>query len=428
MEPRFGHDFGKVRVHDDPRAADSARAVGARAYTVGRHVVLGAGHQSVQSTAGHELLAHELTHVVQQSSVSADLAGSLEVGDPSDVAEREADQIAHSASAGDIGLAVGMRLQRAGDLSAKPPTMTCPVATTSPANVINHLWFPRASSTLTATQKGEIAAFVQNWLTLGGAASVRVDGYASVDGPQGFNWTLSCDRARAVERELLGPLPGLLPGVPLGLITLFAHGETAEYGVAADNRQATIATAAAAPPSPPAAPAPWTVDDLKRMLDACDGGLDIWAKAKRANDNKEPNVVLGDRGQTVMLTGEITLDRTQDKCFAGQQLIQELSNLSRKADFDTLDASALAGDVAREDYIKRTEEIEYETGVQNVLAAFDSCKDRWGCRTTPKEWARAARDFEDYYMNYLSAAHKGNYGSWWDTACKDAYDRKHAGP
>ena len=99
MEPRFRHDFSKVRVHTGLQAADSARAVEARAYTVGHHVVLGAGTTaSFQSAAGSELLAHELTHVVQQSSVSADRPGSLEVGDPSDAAEREADQIAHSIS------------------------------------------------------------------------------------------------------------------------------------------------------------------------------------------------------------------------------------------------------------------------------------------------------------------------------------------
>ena len=62
FEPRFGHDFGHVRVHDDDRAADSAAAVGARAYTVGPHIVLGA------QGATQGLLAHELTHVVQQES------------------------------------------------------------------------------------------------------------------------------------------------------------------------------------------------------------------------------------------------------------------------------------------------------------------------------------------------------------------------
>ncbi len=67
MEARFGHDFSTVRVHLDSRAAASAQAVNAHAYTVGRHVVFGGGQFSPSTTRGRELLAHELAHVVQQS-------------------------------------------------------------------------------------------------------------------------------------------------------------------------------------------------------------------------------------------------------------------------------------------------------------------------------------------------------------------------
>jgi Domain of unknown function (DUF4157) len=66
MERRFGYDFARVRVHADARAAESAKAVNARAYTIGSHVVLGAGQSSSATPAGRQLLAHELTHVVQQ--------------------------------------------------------------------------------------------------------------------------------------------------------------------------------------------------------------------------------------------------------------------------------------------------------------------------------------------------------------------------
>ena len=62
MERRFGHDFKSVRIHADKPAEESARALGALAYTVGEHVVLGAG----QGPSYQRLLAHELTHVVQQ--------------------------------------------------------------------------------------------------------------------------------------------------------------------------------------------------------------------------------------------------------------------------------------------------------------------------------------------------------------------------
>ncbi|MDN3556274.1 eCIS core domain-containing protein [Halomonas maura] len=67
FEPRFGHDFGRVRIHHDAAAAGSARDVDALAYTVGRDVVFGQGQYAPHRPAGRELIAHELAHVVQQS-------------------------------------------------------------------------------------------------------------------------------------------------------------------------------------------------------------------------------------------------------------------------------------------------------------------------------------------------------------------------
>ncbi|GAB4525678.1 MAG: DUF4157 domain-containing protein [Anaerolineae bacterium] len=67
MEPRFGRDFRDVRVHTDSQAADSARDISARAYTVGQDVVFGSGEYRPGSRDGDRLIAHELTHVVQQN-------------------------------------------------------------------------------------------------------------------------------------------------------------------------------------------------------------------------------------------------------------------------------------------------------------------------------------------------------------------------
>ncbi len=67
MGLRFGQDFRHVRVHTDTKAAESARALQARAYTVGQDVVFGAGQFAPRTQAGQRLLSHELTHVVQQS-------------------------------------------------------------------------------------------------------------------------------------------------------------------------------------------------------------------------------------------------------------------------------------------------------------------------------------------------------------------------
>ena len=67
MEPRFGHDFGNVRVHFDARAAASARSVNALAYTVGHDIVFNDSAFAPDDPSGRSLLAHELAHVVQQS-------------------------------------------------------------------------------------------------------------------------------------------------------------------------------------------------------------------------------------------------------------------------------------------------------------------------------------------------------------------------
>lgn len=66
MEERFGEDFGGVRIHTGTQAAWSARAVGARAYTVGRDIVFDAGEYAPETPGGRRLLAHELAHVIQQ--------------------------------------------------------------------------------------------------------------------------------------------------------------------------------------------------------------------------------------------------------------------------------------------------------------------------------------------------------------------------
>jgi|GEM_PF-2741964 len=68
MEQRFGHDFSQVRVHTGAEAGRSARDVNANAYTVGHNVVFGAGRYAPETHGGRRLIAHELTHVVQQNT------------------------------------------------------------------------------------------------------------------------------------------------------------------------------------------------------------------------------------------------------------------------------------------------------------------------------------------------------------------------
>ncbi|MCW0200287.1 DUF4157 domain-containing protein [Rhodanobacter thiooxydans] len=89
MEERFGQDFSAVRIHADAEAARSADAVDALAYTVGSHVVFGAGQYAPSTARGRRLMAHELTHVVQQSGHGSGAASDA-------AAEKEADSTADS--------------------------------------------------------------------------------------------------------------------------------------------------------------------------------------------------------------------------------------------------------------------------------------------------------------------------------------------
>jgi hypothetical protein len=91
FEPRFGRDFSHVRVHTDDTAAESAHAVNSLAYTVGRDIVFGARQYAPGSAAGRRLLAHELTHTIQQAGTAGSLMNMLLVGAADDAHEREAD-------------------------------------------------------------------------------------------------------------------------------------------------------------------------------------------------------------------------------------------------------------------------------------------------------------------------------------------------
>lgn len=108
MESSFGQDFSSVRIHSDAKAADSARSVGAKAYTVGSDIVLGSAHADSSSSTWQRTLAHELTHVVQQRSGPVDgtaAPGGIKLSDPSDRFEREAETVANRVmSSGSSGL------------------------------------------------------------------------------------------------------------------------------------------------------------------------------------------------------------------------------------------------------------------------------------------------------------------------------------
>jgi hypothetical protein len=124
IEPRFGLDFSDVRVHTDGEAARSAGAVGARAYTVGSHVVFGHGEFRPDDAGGRRLIAHELTHVVQQRGAATDAGGPDTISDPAEPAEREAEAVAERV------LAPGAA-HAAGAVSQTPALLAGPAAATA---------------------------------------------------------------------------------------------------------------------------------------------------------------------------------------------------------------------------------------------------------------------------------------------------------
>lgn len=122
MEPRFGHDFSAVRVHADLQAAESARAVNALAYTVGRDVTFGPGQYAPGTSAGRRLIAHELAHVVQQGDRPGGVS-DLALDSPASASEQAAEQVGARVAAGEqanVAPSPGALVQR--DLATPAPT------------------------------------------------------------------------------------------------------------------------------------------------------------------------------------------------------------------------------------------------------------------------------------------------------------------
>ena len=228
FETRFGRDLSAVRVHTDGPAARSARDVNALAYTVGRDIVFAAGHFAPATQEGRRLLAHELTHVVQQGRAPARAhAGG---------AARESPSAARGAP---IRASLASTLQRAGDPAAIPPGLRCPTDLTTGRPTGTDIVFTVGLSTITAAHTAALTTFRDAWVAAGGTDDVVVHGYASTDGEQGANWTLSCDRAEAVQAELVRL------GIPAVRISMLAHGESTDFSTSlAPNRRAVVTSRA----------------------------------------------------------------------------------------------------------------------------------------------------------------------------------------
>ena len=227
MEPRFGYDFGQVRVHTDAAAAKSAREVSALAFTVGNHIAFAGGQYRPGSAGGSRLLAHELAHVVQQGG--AEPQGEQHGQSPTVSEQRHA-----------LHRKVSNVIQRAGDPLAIPPGFPCPTDLVPGAPAGTDLLFATGLSAITPAHTALLTPFVAAWVASGGTDDILVHGYASTPGDQDMNWTLSCSRAQAVQAELIRL------GVPAVNIDIVAHGESTDFGAsAAANQHAVVSTSAA---------------------------------------------------------------------------------------------------------------------------------------------------------------------------------------
>lgn len=170
FEPRFGHDFGRVRVHADAKAAESARAVGALAYTVGRDVVFGADRYAPRTSTGRQLLAHELTHVVQQRDVSGTSSlDRLTLDRPDSAQEAEARRVGAALAPGGTASARALRDDLRPIVSRADPQVVQIIRNLGTTPRTGLQFWP---TNVTDTQVGPVT--VQGGLMGGGASRLHV--------------------------------------------------------------------------------------------------------------------------------------------------------------------------------------------------------------------------------------------------------------
>ncbi|MGH9890483.1 MAG: eCIS core domain-containing protein [bacterium] len=226
FESRFGYDFGKVRIHTGPYAAAAAQSMNARAFAVGTDVGFDAGQFSPDTTGGKRLLAHELVHVVQQGGASARPVRS-KASRLSTPFQRTGEQ---------AGSQESEVIERAGDPAAIPLGLRCPTDLTPGRPAGTDLLFPVGRSTITPAHTVQLGGFLATWLASGGTDDIVVHGYASTQGDQGPNWALSCDRAEAVQAELVRL------GIPAVRVSVVAHGESTDFSSSSEPNQRAVVT------------------------------------------------------------------------------------------------------------------------------------------------------------------------------------------
>jgi hypothetical protein len=260
MEARFGHDFSRVRVHTDARAADSARDVQALAYTVGDHIVFGREQYAPQGAPGRRLLAHELAHVVQQQGSGAAGAGAgmparasaLEVEASDSPAEREADAMADAVTgAGRLAVPVAKlsapsggalaRLQR--DVAPAPAaagagvSCTCDAKTQVAYDAETYKYIRSIASLITSISSAQgvsavavAGAIADEYNTRRGARSV-VDAAQDATVSSLPEWAIDVDRFFDIKSKLLNTLENDVGPANIKVRTALEYVQTGELSV-----------------------------------------------------------------------------------------------------------------------------------------------------------------------------------------------------
>ncbi|MEO8659571.1 MAG: DUF4157 domain-containing protein [Bryobacteraceae bacterium] len=196
MEPRFQRDFSNVRVHTD---SPEAQSIGARAFAAGNDIAFAPG-ESPGTPSGRALLAHEITHTLQQSAT-----------------QQAQVQMDPKNASGGIGSA--------------PPAEPFEVAS-GRALEDSAVLFALDSAALTPAASKSLKKLAEHYKE---AVTVRVHAYASSEGAGDYNLNLSAHRAAAVKAYMESMLP------KGSRVVLFAHGQTTAFGAAEENRRAGLA-------------------------------------------------------------------------------------------------------------------------------------------------------------------------------------------
>lgn len=224
MEPRFNYDFSSVKVHDNDLAAKSANSINALAYTSGNNVVFNSGQYNTSSDSGKRLLAHELTHVVQQEGMKSaiqkqDGEGTASTGPVADTSTTVPD-FGHTPNE----TTCPTNPSRLGDVLPEPP---CDES----VNEIDgeKFFFCKGSDVFqNPADANRLVSFVRSQQA---NSFFEVHAYASQENSSTYNLNLACHRAKRTARSMINA------GVRSERITLVNKGATTRFGEGHSEKQ-----------------------------------------------------------------------------------------------------------------------------------------------------------------------------------------------